>query len=65
MRRALRVWYVLLSAYVVARLVVNRLTMSRWGLDGELLGHVVAVPLAQLPLVLLLTRRTPSAPEGA
>jgi hypothetical protein len=40
--------YLLASTYLVARLLLNRFLGGAWGVNAELLTHLVAVSLAQL-----------------
>jgi hypothetical protein len=46
----------LLSSYGVARLLLSRLIFASWGLDAELVVHLLVVPLAQLAAFVIRCR---------
>lgn len=56
MRRRGWLLYLLVSTYLVVRLVINRLVLGRWSVDAELLAVALGVGVAQL-LVLELAPR--------
>jgi hypothetical protein len=47
-------WYLLASAYLLARLLSHRFLVGVWGFDAELAVEALIIPLAQLGVVHLL-----------
>ena len=56
-------WYLLASAFVLARLAVNRLALGVWGLDAELAVEAAVIPLLQVGAVTLLRLDRRARPE--
>jgi hypothetical protein len=54
LQRLAGLWYVLLTTYLVGRLVLNRLLLGYWALTAELFALVIVVPVAQLAVLELL-----------
>ena len=59
MTRRLALIYSLVSTYLVARLLLNRLLLGVWGVNLEFAVHVAVVSLAQFGLIELCRLGTP------
>lgn len=56
MLKALGLFYVLVTAAILSRLLVNRFVGAAWGATAELFGVAAIVSLAEVPVLLLLRK---------
>jgi hypothetical protein len=66
MVRVAGLWYLLASAYLVARLLSNRVLVGSWGVSTQLAVETAVIPLVQLGVLRLLRlHRSARSANGA